>query len=182
MIPVLIMDPSGSYREGNGTTGWVLMNEKQEVLQFGNIMAKDYPCRAAYYHAHVELIDRLQPVWLVLENYTLYAEKATQQIHSELETPRLIGVLEHHAWKLKIPLSYQAAAAVKQRWADHILVYKRVIHQQGNRSYINGLLLSRHIKDAIRHGMHFTSFNKEWKEYVKSVSNQNPTHTKLRSE
>lgn len=166
MKTVLVMDPSGSYREGNGTTGWVLMNDKQEVIQFGNIMAKDYSSRPEYYHAHLELMDRCKPDWLVLENYTLYANKATQQSYSELETPRLIGVLEHHAWVHHIPLAYQAAAAVKQRWADNILVYKRVIHQQGNRSYINGLLLSRHIKDAIRHGMHFTSFNKEWKAYV----------------
>ena len=167
MKTVLVMDPSGNFREGDGTTGWVLINEQQEVLQFGNIMSKHYTSRAEYHHAHIDLMDRLKPDWLVLENYFLYAHKADQQVNSELETPRLLGVLEHHAYLQKIPTTFQRAVDVKGRWSDEILAFKQVIVIQKNRSYLNGMVLSRHIKDALRHAMHFTSFNKEWKNYVK---------------
>lgn len=181
-LKVLVMDPSGNYNEGDGTTGWVLIDQDQNILSFGNLKSKHLSCRADYHHAHLELIEQHQPNWIVLENFVLYADKASQQINSELETPRLLGVLEHYAWLHCIPLSYQRAVDVKARWADDILVFKKVVTREHNRCYINGMLLSRHIKDAVRHALHFTSFNKEWKEYVTQLSAASAAYTELPGE
>lgn len=167
---VLVMDPSGNYKEGSGTTGWVLIDEDQKVLQFGNLLSKQYESRPAYHQSHLDLIEELKPDWLVCENYQLYEHKAQSQINSEMETPRLLGLLEHYAWSVGLPYSTQRAADVKSRWNDDILEYKQVIYRESKRSYINGLVLSRHIRDALRHAMHFTSFNKEWKKHVKRNS------------
>ena len=90
-----------------------------------------------------------------MEDYLLYAHKAAQQIGSKMETPKLIGIIEQECFKLNIGIVMQKAADVKQRWNDEILIWKGILTKKGTRYYANDINISRHIKDSIRHGIHY---------------------------
>ena len=59
----------------------------------------------------------------------------------------------------------QRAVEVKNRWADHILEYKKYIIKRKHMYYLPDAPkpISRHCKDAIRHAVHYATFynNKE---------------------
>lgn len=155
---ILALDPSGSYTEGKGTTGysvWVYNNLEYKLIQFGQLAATDYDTKLQYWQAHIELIKQIEPDKIVMEDYLLYAHKAAQQIGSKMETPKLIGIIEQECFKLNIGIVMQKAADVKQRWNDDILIWKGILTKKGTRYYANDINISRHIKDSIRHGIHY---------------------------
>ena len=141
---IFALDPSGNWNEGKGTTGWVLMDCKERLLERGYITAKQYECPG-------ELI-------VVMEDYVLYRERSREQTNSRMETCRLLGLLQWYCWKLKQPYTIQMASAVKHRWSDELLirehiVYKNnkdIVHTESNLSL--GLI---HTRDAFRHALHY---------------------------
>lgn len=165
---ILALDPSGSFCEGKGTTGWCLCDgDTRTPVEVGYLSATDYDCMESYWEAHVELIEKYQgeDTIIVIEDYLLYASKAQEQVNSRMETPKLIGVLQHQCWTMEQDYIMQLAAEVKNRWTDEILAHKGFIVKKGK-----GFALStdptkpinRHCKDAIRHAVHFAYFkNKE---------------------
>lgn len=160
---VLALDPSGNYKEGNGTTGWVLLTADEKLLARGWISAKDFNCREAYWNAHVELIRYNNKKYgkdliVVLENYVLYRDRSQNQTNSELETPRLLGVIQWACWQLKQNYTLQLAANVKQRWSDDLLFREHILYKDRNvikHTESNLTLNSKHERDAFRHGLHF---------------------------
>lgn len=164
---VLALDPSGSYKEGLGTTGWCLYDMKtKKVMKFGSIYAGKFECQFHYWDAHIKLIDSLAGYHpdVVIEDYLLYGDRADAQINSRLETPQLIGILKYEVWKRGLFIYIQTAMQVKTRWSDDILEHKNIIHKEGKSYYMNGTLLSSHIKDSVRHALHFATFNSKYKE------------------
>lgn len=167
---ILAMDPSGAFIEGKGTTGysvWAYNEGNYKLLNIGQIAATDYNTAPEYYSAHLELLHQIKPDTLVIEDYLLYAHKAKQQIGSKMETPKLIGVIEQECFKLNIGIVVQKAADVKTRWNDDILVYKGILEVQGNHYNIGNIKsVSKHIRDSIRHGIHYIMKrrNAEWKK------------------
>ncbi len=158
---VLAIDPSGNFEEGKGITGWCLIEKENiKIIKFGMIKATQYKTKEEYWHAHLELIDSMQGfgVHLVVEDYRIYANRAKTQINSKLETPKLLGIIELEAFYRGIPITLQMAASVKKRWADNILVHKGLIKEKGNKYELNNVTLTDHIKDAIRHGVHYVTF------------------------
>jgi len=161
-IKILTLDPSGAYNEGKGTTGysvWYLnkLSKGYYLSKTGNVKAEDYANQNAYFNANIELIKEINPDVVVMEDFTLYANKAMQQIGSTMETPQLIGIIKYYCAENNIDLVIQRAVDVKNRWSDKILIYKGVITRD-TRGYCrdaNGNRISRHAKDAIRHGMHY---------------------------
>lgn len=151
---VLSLDPSGSFKEGKGQTGWVLMDG--ETITFGIIKAKTYETKHEYWEAHTDLIASLKPEHVVMEQYRLYGSKAKSQINSEMETSKLLGYLEMYLYTTQTSHTLQSAISAKSRFTDDILIYKGYITKDKNgRYYINGVNVAGHIIDAMRHILFF---------------------------
>lgn len=161
---ILAIDPSGNWFEGKGTTGFCFMKPTKQEFEFDSITASDYQCQDAYWSAHLDIIEKWRKKCgtsfiVVMEDYILYANKAESQINSHLETPKLIGVIQHYCYQKRIPLYMEPACAVKSRWSNVILEHRGYIKRTGN-SYktSNGVLINRHCLDALRHAVHFAEF------------------------
>lgn len=162
---VLSLDPSGAFKEGSGTSGWALLNgNASSILDVGDISAKQYTRMEAYWNAHIRLIKTTldtfgkQNIVVVMEDYVLYAEKSESQINSRMETCKLIGIIQHYCWQNHIPYRMQLATEVKARWSDKILEHKGLIRYEGKSCYAANKRINKHIRDAIRHGVHFATF------------------------
>lgn len=158
---VLAIDPSGSYFEGKGTTGWAVFNsETKTLVEYGSVRAADYETVSLYYQAVGSLIKPNMKV--VIEEYLLYANKAKQQINSKMETSKLIGYLQMRCYELNVSYTMQLAGEVVKRWADHILVHKGIVKQVNgklrNLYYAGGRICNDHERDAMRHAIHYITF------------------------
>ena len=159
---ILSLDPSGNYNEGKGTTGWCLFDtETNKIAKFGAIKAFKFTSLEEYWTAHIRLLDDLAGYryTLVIEDYMLYANRATSQINSRFETPKLIGVIQYECFHRGIHVAFQTASAVKLRWTDAILVHKNLIQEREGSHWIGEIKLSDHTKDSIRHAIHYATFN-----------------------
>ena len=163
---VLAFDPSGSFHEGKGITGWCFYDCKaKKIKRAGVINSKDFTTAPAYWNAHTDLIYELhqsfKPRFLVIaEDYLLYADKAEAQINSRMETCRLLGILEHSCWDWGIPFHMQTASQVVNRWNNQVLEFKKILYFEGNRPHlmVTQKPVSRHTLDAIRHAIHYATF------------------------
>ena len=167
------IDPSGAFKEGKGTTGWcVLDNKNNKIIQIGTIAAKDYNSYHDYWDAHIQLLRRLVKQYgfktaVSIEDYILYKNHALAQVNSQLETVQLLGIIKHLCYQYAIDYYIRPAVAVKARWADDILVHKGLVARI-NKHYVlpdvPTKALCDHERDAIRHAIHFNTFeNKEVK-------------------
>lgn len=132
----------------------------------GSIFAKHYISAEEYWDGILKLICEVNKehpgqVIVVCEDYLLYATKLKDQINSRMETPKLIGVLQHYCYCKHIPYYMQTASEVKKRWTDEILVYKKYIkpYRKGYRP-TSGITdtYTHHSLDAIRHAVHYATF------------------------
>lgn len=165
----MAIDPSGNFEEGKGTTGTCGFNCTENLI-FGtnDIHASAYTNKEEYWQAHLSLIEKFVSVFenaiVIIEDFTLDPRRAMQQSHSKMETPKLIGILQLYCKQNNIPYKMQRAVEVKNRWADHILEFKKYIVKKNRMYYLpdRDKPISRHCKDAIRHAVHFATFyNKE---------------------
>lgn len=168
------IDPSGSYKEGNGTTGWcVLDNKTNTVVQVGQLSAWSYSSCHEYWQAHIDLIHALIKQYgkrtaVSIEDYILYKNQAMAQVNSQLETPQLLGIIKQACYNDKVCYFIRPAVAVKTRWSDDILVHKGILVKLSKHYIIPNLdsthMLCDHERDAIRHAVHFNTFeNREEK-------------------
>lgn len=160
---IFALDPSGSFREGKGTTGWVLMDYKERLLERGYIKAEDYHCAEEYWDAHLDLVKKYNRLYgndliVVMEDYVLYRDRSANQTNSQMETCRLLGVIQWLCWRLRQRYCLQLAASVKQRWSDELLLREGIIYKSG-RNLIHaqsGLSVGLiHTRDAFRHAQHY---------------------------
>lgn len=171
---ILALDPSGSFYEGKGTTGWCLFNcNNNQITTVGSLRAKDYTDMCAYWQAHLDLIEQYYHpgTIIVCEDYLLYAHKAAEQTNSRMETPKVIGCIQLFCWQKNIPYYMQTAGEVKPRWTNEILHYKGFLKQQGRRYVPVAQQLqdsTHHSLDAIRHAVHYATFRNKEKRHVQS--------------
>ena len=167
---ILSFDPSGSWHEGKGTTGWcVFSTADKRITCAGNIAADKFNCAEAYWCKHLELLDNFYAKYkdklvLVVEDYLLYESKAKSQINSRMETPKLIGIIQVWAYQHSVPLLLEPASEVKTRWANNILNYKGYIKKSGRGYMIPNVKcpdVTRHCLDAVRHAVHVATFKLE---------------------
>jgi hypothetical protein len=159
MSLTLALDPSGNFTEGKGTTGWaVISSEGPTIISCGQVLAENYSNKFDYWRAILNIIDNTKFDYLVIEDFLLYKSKAQSQINSRFETPKIIGIIEMYCNNANKPCEFQRAVDVKNRWTDDILVHKGYIQKKGNRYFAGGVLISEHIRDAIRHGIHYVTF------------------------
>ena len=152
-MKILSFDPSGNFNEGDGKTGWVYIND-YELIKFGQVKAIDYTNRQEYWKAHTDLIQSLDIDIIILEDFRLYKNKIHSQINSEMETSKLLGYLEMFAYMNDYRFYKQMASQAKSRFNDKILIYKGYIRKdKTGKYYINGIMVSRHVIDALRHAL-----------------------------
>lgn len=183
---ILAIDPSGNFKEGYGTTGWVLIDSKCKLIDRGYIKASEYKCAEEYWNAHLNLIKaynkRFKSLIVVIEEYRLYKERALNQTNSLMETPRVIGLMQWLCWTLNQPYTTQLASAVKQRWSDGILYQEKYLKKRKNMIYhVNsGLSMkSDHVRDAFRHALHYAITRNEPRK--KSNNNTKGAYNHVRS-
>ena len=172
---VLSFDPSGSFEEGKGISGYCLMDLKTgRIIRAGIINAKDYKTAPAYWNDHLNLIwevSRKYPKHLLVlaEDYILYKDKAESQTNSKMETCRLLGIMEHYCWSEDLHFLTQTASQVVNRWNNDVLVFKKILYFEGKRPHltVSQKPVSRHTLDAIRHALHYKTFGiKKEKKHV----------------
>ena len=165
MKPYIIgIDPSGSFKEGKGTTGIVVLNPEGQLIEHCIVEAKDYKSQIEYWYAismYLQCkVDEYTNVVFSVEDYVLYATSAKAQINSEMETSKLIGAITMLAYDLKVPMYIRNASQVMNRWANDILLHKGLIFKKGNRyADINGEYINPHSLDALRHAVHCYYFD-----------------------
>lgn len=170
---VLALDPSGNFHEGKGTTGWVLMQLPNKLVARGCIYAADYKTAEEYWNKHIELLDynfkrHKKNLMVIIEDYILYQNRAINQINSQIETCRLIGLLQWFCWSHRQAYILENAATVKTRWSDRVLLEKGIVTIT-NRKYVHqrsGLEMNEHSRDALRHALHFISCKNKKKQPV----------------
>ena len=163
---VLALDPSGNFNEGKGTTGWCLFDQDSgKLAKFGYIYAEHFATQMDYWDAHISLIDSLAGYHpdIVMEDYLLYGNRATNQINSRLETPQLLGIIKYECYKRGLFIYIQTALQVKIRWNDDILIKKGFINKKGNKYRIGSVTVSDHVRDSIRHGVNYMTYNSKYK-------------------
>ena len=164
---ILALDPSGSFYEGKGTTGWCMFDTREnKFIACGSLFAKDYDCAENYWQSVIDIIDYWVRITkhhtlVVCEDYLLYASKLSDQINSRMETCKLIGAIQLHCYKKNIKYYMQTAAEVKTRWSNKILEHKGYIKPY-RRSYLptsgSNETYTHHTLDAIRHAIHYHTF------------------------
>lgn len=162
------IDPSGAYKEGKGTTGWcILDNRTNKLLRVGTISAKNYTSAEEFWHAHIEAIAKMRRHYkslaISLEDYILYKSSAMAQVNSQLETVQLIGIIKHYCYYNDLEIFIRPAVAVKKRWSDDILLFKGIIEKIGARYIVpdSKQTICEHERDSIRHAVHFNIFENE---------------------
>ena len=154
-MKIVVLDPSGNFFEGKGTTGYVTSNDNT-LTSAGQIYSKDFATQCEYWNA---VIDLLRPADLIIcEDYRLYATKSEAQINSNLETPQLIGVIKYDCYLSKKPIILQMAHQVKTRWSNEVLIKTNLIEKIGRNYYHNNVKLQHHSMDAFRHWLHYMTF------------------------
>lgn len=161
---ILAIDPSGNFHEGKGTTGWVLMQLPNKLVARGCIHATEYNSIEEYWNAHTKLIQynikrHKKHLIVILEDYILYENRAENQINSQIETCRLLGLLQWYCWKNKQEYILENASLVKTRWSDRILLEKGIIKATKGK-YIHcrsNYEMNNHTRDALRHALYYIS-------------------------
>lgn len=165
---ILGVDPSGSYDEGKGTTGWNITDSKtHKILEVDSISALDYNSNHEYWEAHIDLLKTMCKRYgfdwgMSIENYILYESAAMAQVNSQLETVQLLGIMKQFCYQYAIPYRIRPAVAVKTRWTNEILAHKKIIISDTKGGYYAPCRpeknLCTHELDAIRHATHCSMF------------------------
>lgn len=158
---IIALDPSGNFYEGKGTTGWTIFDITQDrIISTGYISASDYSTQNDYWQSHLTLLNQLhsKETLVVIEDYFLYNHKKECQVNSRMETPKLIGVLQHWCWEHNLDYIMQTASEVKTRWTDELLVNKGYMTKSSRGYKVNGQPINRHVRDSIRHAIHAYKF------------------------
>lgn len=169
---IIGVDPSGSYKEGMGTTGTCVIDPNGKIIRHDPIHAQAYPSQLAYWKAVIDHIHYYLEMYpgaaLSIEDYVLYANSAKAQINSEMETSKLIGALTMFAFEYGTHIFIRNAAQVKTRWSNEILIHEGIIKQVG-RTYtdLDGMPINQHCLDAVRHAVHCHYFEIEKEKYLR---------------
>lgn len=160
-MKILAIDPSGNFKEGSGKTG-LCYGSELEPKTLMCIEARDFKSSEEYTSAIIHDCIALEPPdFVVIEGYRLYNYKgmsAATQSFSALETPQLIGAIKYACTQMDIPVYEQMAHEVMTRWCDSVLRSVGIITRSGNLSSFNGAVTNVHMRDALRHYMHFITY------------------------
>jgi hypothetical protein len=164
---IIAFDPSGNWNEGKGTTGICFLSLTGEPLSVSELTASDHESPESYWNAHIVLLQRMylnvDNMETVMEGFRLYADKKSEQVNSQFETPQLIGVIRHWHYDKGVPLKITYAVEVKTRWTDEVLERKGYIYKKNGRRYLTATdqSLNNHKTDALRHALHYYRYGRK---------------------
>ena len=166
---VLGIDPSGSFKEGKGTTGWCVYDRKvNKVIEIGSIRATGFDIAHEYWDAHLKILYYKHEQYgaelvVSIEDYMLYKNKTESQINSVMETSQLLGIIKHECWRTGITYYIRPAVQVKKRWTDAILIHKGILEPHNKHLCVACRMSPTcdHERDAIRHAVHCAYFELE---------------------
>jgi hypothetical protein len=97
-------------------------------------------------------------IYVIVEDYILYENKTIFQVNKTFPINELIGYIKYFVeqWE-NVLFVKQRAQLIKKTFADKILKHRKII-DVSKRKYIlssNKQELSKHERDAIRHGQYF---------------------------
>lgn len=125
------------------TMGWAVF-ENFQVIAADQVRLKEDPFKPT-----IALFDQWMPTHVVMEDYKIYAWKATKHSWSELFTPKLLGTIELLCAQRELPIKKQMAQLAKGFCSDEKLL-RWGIDPKGK----------KHARDAVRHGAYFILFDK----------------------
>jgi len=165
MRRIVAIDPSGNFTEGSGTTGYIVAEVYDDltykITETGSISAKSYENRVDFWKAHKLLLSyylkgvKTSMDEAIIEDYRLYnhqGAKAAMQSYSQLETVRLLGVLELFAAEESVDLTLQMANTLVA-WNEFVLVNRGILEKKGNRYYLDNKPTNDHVRSALKHFM-----------------------------
>lgn len=125
-----------------------------ELEEAGDIRADNFETKLEYWAAHAKLVNLAYDL-IIIEDYRLYnhaGAKASMQSYSQMETPRLIGILEYLAWMNNRQVVFQMANQMKA-YDEEVLIKRNLLRKQGKRYYYNGsnIILNGHKRSAFKH-------------------------------
>lgn len=129
-------------------------NFNYELEEAGDIRADKFDTKLEYWAAHSKLVNLAYDI-IIIEDYRLYnhaGASASMQSYSQMETPRLIGVLEYLAWLHNRKVIFQMANQMKA-FDEEVLIKRNLLRKQGKRYYYNGsnIVLNGHKRSAFKH-------------------------------
>jgi hypothetical protein len=165
---IIALDPSGNFKEGLGTTGICHMDLGGRVIRVDEIHAGDSNSAEEYWNDHIEHLEKMDfstdaRLEIVMEGFRLYADKKSEQVNSQFETPQLIGVIRHWCFREDVKLKITYASEVKTRWSDDVLIRKGYIYKKGTKRYLTATdqSLNNHKTDALRHALHYYRYGRK---------------------
>lgn len=170
-MQIIGIDPSGNWSEKEkGKTG-IAVWQDGEIVQTAVVDGAHFASKIYYWMDILHNLLIIKANAICCEDFLLYADKASAQTGSTMETPRLLGALEYCCYVRNIPFVTQSAGRTKPRWTNEILTNKEIIKPYGNTKSFQLVATNKrlcdHELDAIRQVMHGTMFNKKIQEVIK---------------
>lgn len=163
---VLGIDPSGSFNEGKGHTGFSIFDREQELfIKVAQLEAVNFKTQTEYWHAHITQIaivkETYKDVAFSMESFILYHATAMSLVNSEMETCQLIGIIKDYCYMHKLPLYMRPAVMVKRRWDEPVMEHRGVIYKHGKNYGVYNtdcMYATAHILDSMKHALHCAYF------------------------
>lgn len=149
---ILGIDPSG-----DGTSGFCLMNSDCEIILIKELHRKRFAKTEMYWDYHIKFIERIiktckNNIIVAIEDFILNPKKANRFVGNEMNTSRLLGIIQHYCFNSTDCLIKIVKPAVCQSSiSDEYLSTNKII-VKSKRGYDTpyGSVISNHVKDAIR--------------------------------
>ena len=160
----VVVDPSGSYNEGQGHTGIAFLEgDSWDALETISCPASAYASRHQYWTMVKEnilgYVSRNPDTVVVIESFMIRNNGFL--IGSMPETIRLIGYLEYELEAHHVRYTFQTPSQAKSRFKDTDLVkcipgmsYKT----STKRYYLNGKVCNDHVRDALKHLLYYKRY------------------------
>lgn len=170
---IIAIDPSGSYKEGDGTTGVVFLDvidESVKIINIFEVYNKSFKTEQEmylYYNTFLKEYDKIEN-YIVMENYLNNPKFSKVFAHGENSTSKVIGIIEsqfNYATVYKQPNSIIKTGYYYPNnglFGFPNLIKYNYLKLDGNKMYFNydkenirNLKSKSHCCDALRHGLYF---------------------------
>lgn len=107
-----------------------------------------------------EYINKQKIYTVIIENYINYTYKANIKGYKTNDTSEVIGQLKQffQMYYPNFKLVFQNASSAKI-WDDQRLVRLEILTKKGNKLLLNGEVIKRHTRDALRHLIYYMNKN-----------------------
>lgn len=160
----VVVDPSGSFDEGKGHTGIVILEDDNwDTLKTGSVAANMFTTRFKYWTFMMEYIAKqcTSDTIVIIESFMIRNNGFL--IGKMPETIRFIGALEYFLESKGIKYTFQMPTQAKSRFKDDLLCrYIPTFEKRENgRYYLNNKMVNDHVRDALKHLLYFKKYKEK---------------------